>query len=685
MANQVFPLLTQLSPGVQYFGGARMALLDIQSGFWSIRRQLEALIGVRLTNNVLQQAGVNGGASFAKSLGVATGVKERGRLFESCVQAYQVAGFGNYEIREAHWPIGRVIIRAQDAFEAWMMRQHNHRPDEAVCAYTAGVLVGFVNVISGREDVVCIERHCQALGDEACEFELLPVAEHGKQTVVAFTPDPKLGRQANMLEMLFDRMPMGVAVIDRDFKLVRCNPTWAAFIEQYSPSKAVQVLPGADIFDLQPGSEEVLSPFFEKVFAGETVRRDAVRIESGGIESFWDIVLTPTYEGDQVVGLLNVSIDATERVQVRQTLEQRVDERTRELQMLLDVARAANSSLDLDETLKVTLDLLVNLTEASRAGVMLRFETSGKLEARMIRPEQTIPPEEVAQIMEACEAVAASGEPLYVTPNDKRGFLEPEALLPLRIRDRILGVLVIIGSGSEPFGLERQALFRSIADQLGVAVENARLYGQAEQAAIASERDRLARDLHDAVTQTLFSASLIADVLPKLWERNPDAGKEKLEELKMLTRGALSEMRTLLLELRPAVLIEMDLEDLIRHLANAFTGRTRIPVKLTLEGQADISPEVKDVFYRVAQEALNNIIKHAGASQVFINLRRQENQVEMLILDNGRGFDPQSISPENLGLGIMHERAASIGARLIIKSQVGEGVSIELLWKDGSR
>jgi signal transduction histidine kinase len=105
----------------------------------------------------------------------------------------------------------------------------------------------------------------------------------------------------------------------------------------------------------------------------------------------------------------------------------------------------------------------------------------------------------------------------------------------------------------------------------------ARLYEQAEEAAVATERNRLARDLHDAVSQTLFSASLIAKVLPRLWERKPEEGRRRLEEVRRLTRGALAEMRTLLLELRPKALVEADLGDLLRQLTEAFIGRARIP------------------------------------------------------------------------------------------------------------
>jgi signal transduction histidine kinase len=192
----------------------------------------------------------------------------------------------------------------------------------------------------------------------------------------------------------------------------------------------------------------------------------------------------------------------------------------------------------------------------------------------------------------------------------------------------------------------------------------------------------LARDLHDAISQTLFSVSLTAEVLPRLWERNPEAGKQKLEELKILTRGALSEMRTLLFELRPTVLGEMDLEDLIGHLGNAFTGRTGIPVKLSINNQMDPGPDIKEAYYRVTQEALNNIEKHADASQVSINLTSDGQHLRIAICDNGCGFDIQQRSPENFGIGIMNERAAAIGAKLEIRSQLGDGTCLELLWQE---
>jgi signal transduction histidine kinase len=182
------------------------------------------------------------------------------------------------------------------------------------------------------------------------------------------------------------------------------------------------------------------------------------------------------------------------------------------------------------------------------------------------------------------------------------------------------------------------------------------------------------------VTQTLFSASVIADVLPRLWERRPEEGTRRLEELRQLTRGALAEMRTLLLELRPAALLEARLADVLRQLAEAFTGRARLPVAVQAEGDTTLPPDVQVGFYRITQEALNNIVKHAAASQVIIELQTTPQRVRLCVYDNGRGFDPTQIPAGHLGLGIMRERAAAIGSHLDIESTPGAGTRITVEW-----
>jgi len=200
--------------------------------------------------------------------------------------------------------------------------------------------------------------------------------------------------------------------------------------------------------------------------------------------------------------------------------------------------------------------------------------------------------------------------------------------------------------------------------------------------AIAAERNRLARDLHDAVTQTLFSASLIAEVLPKIWEKNQDEGRHRLAELRELTRGALAEMRTLLLELRPAFLAEAELGDLLQELGESITGRARVPVSVNVEGACEVYSRVKIAFYRIAQEALNNVAKHAGQCQAEIRLYCRPEWIEISISDNGCGFDLQNIPSDSLGIGIMRERADVIGAELEVTSTQGVGTKIKVHWQN---
>jgi len=200
----------------------------------------------------------------------------------------------------------------------------------------------------------------------------------------------------------------------------------------------------------------------------------------------------------------------------------------------------------------------------------------------------------------------------------------------------------------------------------------------------AEERNRLARDLHDAVSQTLFSASLIAEVIPTLWEKDPEKGRVRLEEVRQLTRGALAEMRTLLLELRPSALIEAELSHLLEQLAEAITGRTRIPIVVTTIGNCVLPDDTKVGFYRIAQEALNNVAKHSDATEALVSLICDKEKVTLKIKDNGVGFNTDKISPESLGVGIMQERAEDMRASLSINSHAGEGTEIVVVWDNRS-
>ena len=259
------------------------------------------------------------------------------------------------------------------------------------------------------------------------------------------------------------------------------------------------------------------------------------------------------------------------------------------------------------------------------------------------------------------------------------GHFRSDLVIPIVVRDEVYGALALFYDQPREFSKEEVGLATTLADQAALAIENARLRVEAEKSAAAAERSRLARDLHDAVTQTLFSASLIADVLPRIWEKDADQGFERLHELRELTRGALAEMRTLLLELRPAALTEAQLSELLHQLAESITGRARVPVDVTIAGECDLSVDVRVALYRIAQESLNNVAKHSGAGQATVRMRCGD-VVALEIVDDGMGFDMACVPPDSLGLGIMRERAEAIGADLRIESEVGAGTMVRVCW-----
>jgi signal transduction histidine kinase len=254
----------------------------------------------------------------------------------------------------------------------------------------------------------------------------------------------------------------------------------------------------------------------------------------------------------------------------------------------------------------------------------------------------------------------------------------------LRGSERIIGLVFVQSYTLSAYTEEDEKALKLLAAHAAVALENARRHQQVRALAASEERTRLARELHDAVTQTLYSASLLAEALPSIWQRNATEGAQNLGKLRQLVRGALAEMRTLLFEMRPAALVTTDLDTLLRQLGDVLTGHTRIPVEVTIAGTAHMPADVKIAIYRIAQEAFNNIAKHAGATRVNVMVFAMPGQFCLTVRDDGRGFDSSTLSGEHMGVQIMAERAAGIGARLRINSVPRQGTEVSISWPDPS-
>ena len=270
-------------------------------------------------------------------------------------------------------------------------------------------------------------------------------------------------------------------------------------------------------------------------------------------------------------------------------------------------------------------------------------------------------------------------EPRYV-PLPESPSIRSELVVPLRSGDEVLGVLDIQSERLHAFTEIDHSVLESLAAQAAIAIENVRLAERSRQMAVLEERTRIARELHDAVSQTLWTAGLTAEVLPDLWRTNRVEGRRSLLRLQQLTRGALAELRMLLLELRPAALAGADLGELLRQLADGTASRKKLTMIVQADGPTELPVDVKIGLYRIAQEALANVVKHAQATQVQLLLETQGSAVRLRIEDNGHACPPPGARSGGLGMAIMQERAQTLGAALAVISVDGGGQRVEVSW-----
>jgi PAS domain S-box-containing protein len=226
------------------------------------------------------------------------------------------------------------------------------------------------------------------------------------------------------------------------------------------------------------------------------------------------------------------------------------------------------------------------------------------------------------------------------------------------------------------------ALLTTLADQMGVMVENAQLRVQAEQEAVAAERRRLGRDLHDSVTQALYSVMMLTGTARNLAEAgNFTKVASILGKIEANNQQALREMRLLIYELRPQVLEEEGLVGALQSRLETVEKRAGIAAELHVTGNISLPPAVEAELYRLAQEALNNALKHAAAKQISVRLSQEAAQFALEVCDDGGGFDPQAANGGGQGLTNLRERAALLGADLDIQSSLGAGTCVRVRWQ----
>jgi signal transduction histidine kinase len=501
--------------------------------------------------------------------------------------------------------------------------------------------------------------------------------------------DPAIDEQ--LLGIFFDRAPMGVAVFDRDRRLLRCNNTWVDFFRRHH-GVGDDVVAGRDIFELIPGSESTLGPIVAEALAGRTVREEALRLDAYGVTTFWDFVFAPTYNDGEVVGFVDVVTDATDRVNAYTLLQRRIES-------FAAVAESATVDQPIEVTLRALAHTAASVTDAVGCAVIIVNEATGLIE---LFEAAGLPPEYGEALAESWRQGVRSPsrdalenqqltvvtdarrkglenplyEPLY--PYLRTASWDEMVIVPLDSRGRCLGVMQYYHLAGRWHDEQDRAFLTTLADQAAVAVANAALYARSERDAALVERQRLARELHDSVSQALFSMTLHARTaerqLAAAGMETDSPATTSVRRLAELTQGALAEMRALIFELRPSALAEEGLVTALTRQAAALTAREGIAIEVTGPPERPtLDPAVEEHLYRIALEALNNAVKNAKAKGIRLTVTAAARSVVVTIADDGVGFDPTQRYPGHLGQTTMAERAAAIDADLHVVSAPGAG------------
>ncbi|NPV87464.1 MAG: PAS domain S-box protein [Anaerolineae bacterium] len=365
---------------------------------------------------------------------------------------------------------------------------------------------------------------------------------------------------------------------------------------------------------------------------------------------------------------------AITRVRLLKSLEEKIFERSRHLNALSEISAIASQPVELPQMLKASLEATLQAIHAKGGSIYLSQEETCHLEQRA--KSGYIPESPVC--IKYQKKIIKSGQMLYV-PSLAPDTSPPASYLgiPICSKGKCVGVMSFFSHENHLYAEGDLALLDTIGKQIGAAVENALLRKQNEEIALMEERNRVARELHDAVTQSLYSASLIAKGAYHIAVEHQDTQLiNYLKELGDISQQALKEMRQLIYELRPSTLATDGLEQALRKRLAFVEQHTGTEVKVQFDPSISLPLRIESGLYRIAQEALNNILKHSEATWVSVRLYRENRHIFLEIRDNGKGFNPKQQGGGGIGLQSMRERAANIEAQIFIQSRPGKGTRL---------
>lgn len=473
--------------------------------------------------------------------------------------------------------------------------------------------------------------------------------------------------------------PIMIFIQDLDLRY-----TWV-YNAQYFSEKMIVGKTDAELFS--PEVAIRLTTLKNRVIAVGLLTREEVEISVGGQVFIYDMTLDPLYDASgAVIGLTCAAADITKQKQIEDQLRRTLTE----IEGLQKISQGLLQKTGLDDVLEIVCVEAMHLTGAGGSAVLL-LDNEGalRLTHRAGSPEYDLD----------CLSVEGSfagraiqtGSHVWVNRQGSdqsdesgqwQGFpwtpgLQSMLSVPLKVDEQVIGVLNILDKHGE-ITEEDIRIISLFADQASIIIEHIRLQRQSEQVAILEERQNLARELHDSVTQALYSVTLYADAArmaftAKKWH----ALEQNLQEVRKMAREAMYDMRLLVFELRPLMLEKDGLAVALRSRLSAVEGRTGLKTEVLVEGERRLPIEIEEEIYQIAQEGLNNVIKHAKASEIRIFIKYTTENVTLEVIDDGIGFDPQK-EQTNGGVGLIGigERVKKLGGSLKIETASGNGTRI---------
>jgi PAS domain S-box-containing protein len=496
--------------------------------------------------------------------------------------------------------------------------------------------------------------------------------------------EDQLREQQMQYRQVFEATGDGLVITDLDGNLVRANPAFYR-MHGYRPD---ELLGQPATTWIHPDYHQGRAEYIAQVMAGRRPRSQAVDVRKDG-STFRVQVHGSAFTFQGRPHVLGVVRDDTERSQAFELLEKRVA-------ALATVAASLTVNQALSDTLEVITQAVVGATPAIACSAMVTDPDSG-------RPHivaSTGLPDGYSEALDRCWAAGLdpqrylTDDPLIIR-HSGRPHLHDPALAPLHellgdsqwdciavvplasLHQRFGSVNAYYSPGTEP-SPDDLAFLRAVADQGAVAVQNARLLAEAQSRAGLLERQRLARELHDSVSQALYGIALGARTARALADHSPHQLAEPLDYVLSLAEAGMTEMRSLIFELRPESLATEGLVAALDKQVAVLRARHQLTVSAELGAEPELALPVKETLYRIAQEALHNVVKHAHARHVEIRLRGRDDAVELEIGDDGVGFVPDEPRPGHLGMQSMRERAAGQGGSIEVTSAPGLGTTVRV-------